>query len=154
MLQTRHDPVEHGDLSALLCLDDAATQASVIDQLSQLGFAIHTAVHPEEAPALLTAHPYEIIVIGEHFGGADAGSNSVLSELGRLPLDQRRRSYAVLLGPGMESRSEMLAFLHSVDLTLHLDELPDFKTIVGKGIVRQESYYESFLAVRKSVLGG
>lgn len=147
-LQTRNDPLEHGDLAALLCLDDPEMQAVAIDQLSQLGFAIHTGLYVEEIAIRLRSRTYEVIVVGENFAGSDADTNPALNEIARLSLQQRRGSFVILLGPTMESRSEMQAFVYSVDLTLRSDEAQNLKTIAGRGIVRQEEFYSAFNGVR------
>ncbi len=154
-LQTRNDSFEHGDLAALLCVDDPELQSLVIDQLSQLGFAFHTALFPEEVAVRLRARTYDLVVVSENFAGsADAEANPVLHELAQLPLDQRRVSYVILIGPTMESRSDMQAFVHNVDLTLRLDEAPNLKAVAGRGIVRQEEFYSAFKGVSQALRSG
>ena len=156
-LQTRNDSFEHGDLAALLCIDDPQLQQTAIDELSQLGFAFHTALYPEEVAVRLRARSYEIVVVSENFGGADAESNSALHELSLLPLDQRRISYVILIGSTMESRSEMQAFVHSVDLTLNLADAMNpggLKAHAGRGIVRQEEFYSALKGVMQMIRGG
>lgn len=150
-LETRNDPLEHGDLSALICIDEPELQAVVIDQLTQLGFALHTGLFPEEVAVRLRARTYEIIVISETFCGGDVHTNPALHELNALGLDQRRGSYAILIGENMESRSEMQAFIYSVDLTLQTADAANLKAIAGSGIVRHEESYATFHGVRKSV---
>jgi hypothetical protein len=153
-LQTRNDAFEHGDLAALLCVDDPHLQSSVIDELSQLGFAFHTALYPEEVAVRLRSRSYELVVVSERFGGSELDSNPVLHELTLVPLAQRRDSVVVLVGPGMESRSDMQAFIHGVDLTLREDELSNFKAIVGRAIIRQEEFYSAFKGVMQAQRGG
>ncbi len=150
-LETRNDPFEHGDLSALVCVDEPALQAIVIDQLTQLGFGIHTGLYPEEVAVRLRARTYEIVVVAENFAGGDLETNPALHELGSLSLDQRRASYVILIGPSMESRSEIQAFMCSVDLTLRVEDAENLRVIAGGGIVRHEESYATFHAVRKSV---
>lgn len=152
-LQTRNDAIEHGDLAALICVDDPAVQNAVIEQLTHLGFSFHTAHFPEEVSMRLRARNYEIVVIGESFGGGDLSHHPVIEELNRLSLEQRRIAYAILVGPSMESRSEMQAFLYSVDLTLREDQLDNLKTIVGRGIVRKEEFYNAYNGVAQSLKG-
>lgn len=150
-LQTRNDSIEHGDLSALICIDDAEIQAVVLEQLAVLGFNFHTAPFPEEVTFRLKARPYELVVTTENFGGGDLSHHPVLEELNRLSLAHRRTAYVILIGPSMESRSDMQAFLYSVDLTLREDQLGNLTTIVGRGIVRKEEFYNSFTGVAQSL---
>jgi hypothetical protein len=142
--QPRNDVLEHGDLAALICIDDAELQAAVIEQISALGFGIHTALFYEEVAVKLRSHNYELVVVTENFSGADLASNRVLNELAMLPLSQRRIAFVVLIGPTMTSRSEMQAFHYSVDLVLRDDEVGNLQTIVNRGIARHEEFYASF----------
>lgn len=150
-LQSRSDTLELGDLGALICIDDADLQEVVIDQLSQLGFGIHTGLYTEEVAVRLRARVYEIIVVAEDFASSDVDANPVLNEIANLPLDQRRVSYVILIGPSMDSRSEMQAFIYSVDLTLRNEDAPNLKAIAGRGIVRQEEFYSTFKGVLTAV---
>lgn len=148
---TRNDPLEHGDLAALICIDDAALQGAVIDQVSQLGFGIHTGLFAEEVGVRLRSRSYDLIVVSENFGGADAESNPALHEITGIPMSQRRESFVILTGPSMVTRSEMQAFMYSVDLVVKREDVPTLKTIAGRGIVRQEEFYATFNSVLKAV---
>ena len=148
---SRNDIIEEGDLSSLVCIDEAALQGIVFDQLSQLGFGIHTALHGEEVAAKLRARVYDIVVISERFANCDAATNSALAEVANMALELRRETYVVLIGPNMNSRSDMQAFLFSVDLVIRKDEAFQLKTIAGRGIVRQEEFYTAFNSVLKAV---
>jgi len=148
---TRNDPLEHGDLASLICIDDAALQAAVIDQVGQLGFGVHTGLFAEEVSVRLRSRSYDLIIVSENFGGGDAESNPVLHELTNIPMSQRRDAFIVLVGPSMVTRSEMQAFMHSVDLVVKREDVPNLKTIAGRGIVRQEEFYAAFNAVLKTV---
>jgi hypothetical protein len=150
-LQTRNDSFEHGDLVALLCIGSPELQELAIDQITQLGFAIHTAFTAEEANSKLTTHPYNIVAIEENLEGTDAQTHPILAELAALRLDARRDLFVVLIGPGMETQSDSQAFGLSVDLTINLADAPNLKTLVGRGIVAQEEFYAAFNAVKKDV---
>ncbi len=149
--ESRNDAIEHGDLAALVCIDDPILQAVIIEQLTQLGFGVHTALFAEEASVKLTSRSYDVVVVDENFAGSDVETNPALTEIANIPLSQRRSTYAILIGPGMVSRSEMQAFKHSVDLVLKEDEAPNLKTIAGRGIVRQEEFYATFTNVLRAI---
>jgi len=140
-----------GDLSALICIEDEMTQAQVIDQIAPLGFSTHTATDAGQADFHLQSHTYEMVVVHEQFAGSDVEGNTILHLLREMPLNRRRGTLVLLIGPTMESHSEMQAFLYGVDLTLHESELDDFRTLAGRGLVRQEERYEAFHAVFKRV---
>ena len=147
----RNDIIEEGDLSALVCVDDPALQSGVFDQLTQLGFGIHTALHGEDVARKLRGRVYDMVLVSERFANCDLPTNSALLEIAQMPLENRRETFVVLLGPGMNTRSEMQAWLFSVDLVIRQDEVFNLKTIAGRGIVRQEEFYTVFNSVLKAV---
>ena len=150
-LQTRNDSFEHGDLVALLCIGSPELQEIAIDQITQLGFAIHTATNAEYAISKISSQPYNIVAIEENLEGTDAATHPILAELATIRLDVRRDLFVVLIGPGMETQSENQAFALSVDLTVNLQDTPNLKTLVGRGIVAQEEFYAAYKAVKKDV---
>jgi len=147
----RNDIIEDGDLSSLVCIDDSELQGLVFDQLAQLGFGIHTAFNGEEVNTKLRGRVYDIVVISERFANCEAATNSALVEIASMPLETRRETYVVLIGPNMNSRSDMQAFLFSVDLVVRQEDAFQLKTIAGRGIVRQEEFYAVFNNVLKAV---
>lgn len=151
MLQIRIDPLEHGDLAALVCLDDPGLQALVIEHLTQLHFGIHTAATPEEVLYRLHTRTYEVLVTGESFAQGNIESHAVLDIIGKLRLSDRRGIYVVVIGEQLQSNSSMEAFIYSVDLTLNTVDMADFKGIVGRGIVAQEEFSAAFKAISKAL---
>jgi hypothetical protein len=143
-IQTRVDHIETNDRSALICVDEPLLQTTVIEQISQMGFGIHTALYAEEVAVKLRSRVYDLVVIGETFAGASAETNSALTEMANLPLEQRRKSFVILIGPVLVSRSEMQSFMFSVDLTLNDDDAPNLKTIAGLGTSLKAEFYTSF----------
>lgn len=147
----RNDIIEEGDLAALVCIDDGAVQSIVFDQLRQLQFGIHTAFSGEEVSTKLRSRIYDIVIVSERFANCDAPTNSALAEIAAMPLETRRETYIVLIGPNMNTRSEMQAFLFSVDMVIRVEDAFQLKTIAGKGIVRQEEFYSVFNSVLRAV---
>jgi len=150
MLQSRIDPLEHGDVAALVCLDDPGLQEFVIDQLGQLHFGIQTANTPDEVAYRLHGRTFEVVVTSEHFANGNMEAHTILDALAKLPLAERRSAFVVMIGENLQSRSSIDAFVYSVDLTLNTIDLLDFKNVVGRGIVQQEEFYAPYKAVYKA----
>ncbi len=150
-LQTRNDMIEHGDLSALVCIDEPEMQAIVFEHLSPLGFGIHCGLYPEEASVKLRTRAYDIIVTAERFAGADAQTSPILSLIAELSLIQRRDIFVVLIGPSLTSRSAMQAFMYSVDLVVNEADAENLKSFVGRGITQREEAYGAFNTVWRAV---
>ncbi|MEI6350109.1 MAG: hypothetical protein WCP06_03270 [Verrucomicrobiota bacterium] len=153
-LQTRNDLIEHGDLACLIAVDVPETQSVAIEQFTQLGFGIHTALSSEEFTTKFHANPYDVIVISEQLGACDVDTNPAIAELVVLSPIQRRELFVVLIGPNMVSRSEMQAFHYSVDITVNQADAHELKTIAGRGILKQEEFYAAFNSVLKAMRAG
>jgi len=119
--------------------------------LTPLGFVIQTAPTPKDALTGLHTQICDLVVTSEDFGGADAFSHPVLSELAEFPLDLRRSSFVILIGPNRTSQSEIQAFSLSVDMVLRPEDTPKLKGLVGQGLARKEAFYATFRAMEKLV---
>lgn len=143
-IQTRIDPVAQHERWALVCIDEPLLRETVIEQISQLGCEIHTALYSEEVSVKLRGRMYDIIVIAETFAGANVETNSVLTETANFPLDQRRETFVILIGSALASRSEMQAFMYSVDLALTDGDAANLKATVSQELARKEEFYTPF----------
>lgn len=146
-------PFQNSNFTALLCVEPGELQKIVTEQLTLLGFEIHAATTPEEAATQWYSHFYDVILISETFGGGDIETHPVLADLAGVPLDLRRSMFVVLIGSRRTTRSEMEAFIHSVDLVVSLQDGPNLKALIGQGLARQEEVYADFHAVTKRLQG-
>lgn len=145
------EPYAQHEFTALVCFDTPEQIAAASEQLTSLGFNIETAQTTETALSALRSLVCDIVVTSEDFGGADAFTNPVLSEVNGLPLDARRALFVVLMGQNRTTQSEMDAFTFSVDLVLNPQDIPRLKALVGQGIARKEEFYRVFRALEKMV---
>ena len=77
----RLDLFEPGDQTALVCLDVPEVQRIVVDQLTALGYKIHTGLFVEDIQLKLRTHVYDVVVVAEHFNAADIETNAI--QIGR-----------------------------------------------------------------------
>lgn len=139
---------------ALVCMDEPSIQQIIVDALAGMGFEVHKLPSSDDAGVQLQTHPYRLVVLSEQFGGGEVESNPMLNDLANLPIERRREAFVVMVGAAMESRSTLHAFIYSVDLVLSYDDLVHFRTLVGRGIGSQDSFYAPFKAVNRMVRGG
>lgn len=142
--QNRLDLFESGDQTALVCLDVPEVQRIVVDQLTALGFKIHTGFFEEDILLKLRAHVYDVVVVAEHFNAADIETNPILAETVHAPAEQRRRQFVAVVGSSFVTGDQMEAFQHSVDLVVGLADVVNLRPVLRRGLQRMREFYAPF----------
>ena len=142
--QNRLDLFEPGDQTALVCVDVPEVQRIVVDQLTTLGYKIHTGLFVEDILLKMRAHIYDVLVVSEHFNASDIGSNPVLAEAIHSPAEQRRRQFLAVVGSSFVTNDEMEAFQHSVDLVVGLADVVNLRPVIRRGLRRAQEFYAPF----------
>ena len=142
--ETRFDIFEPGDLTALVCIDQPEYQQQIVEQLSSMDYKMHVGLFAEDISLKLKTHPYDVVVIDEHFGGYHLHNNQVLFEAINMPGAQRRNQYVVLIGSSVMTNDEMMAFIFSVDLVFNVADLSNLKPVLRRGVARQKEFYYDF----------
>jgi CheY-like chemotaxis protein len=137
----RFDFFEPGDKTALVCLDVPEMQRLVIEQLDALGYKVHTGLFVDDSILKIRTHPYDAVVMSEHFNGMGLSDHVLLKEAVRLPAAQRRKQLMVLIGVDFSTNDEAQAFAQSVDLVISLADLPNLKPVLRRAAVRQTEFY-------------
>lgn len=137
----RFDFFEPGDKTALVCLDVPEMQRLAVEQLDAVGYKIHTALFLEDCVLKLRAHPYDLVLVSEHFNGLDLSDHVVLREGANTPPAVRRRQVYVLIGPNFVTNDELQAFSHSVDAVVALSDLQNLKPVVRRAAQRQAEFH-------------
>jgi hypothetical protein len=143
--QNRYDVFEEGDQTALVCIDDPEIQQPAVDQLTSLGYKIHTGLFPEDVALKLRTHNYNLVLLYEHFNGCDLETNQILKEVVNVPAEQRRQQFVVLIGPNMVTSEEMQTFIYSVDLVFSLSDLANLKTVLRRSVAQHKEFYGPFM---------
>ncbi len=149
-LQERYDIFEPGDLTALVCVDNAEHQGVVLEQLTGLDYKIHVGLFNDDVELKLKTHPYDVIVLNETFGGVPAAINPTVLSAITLPIDQRRRQFLVLLGDDYVTNDEMMGFIRSVDLVVNPGDLANLKPVLRRAVTRHKEFYHIFVDVLKT----
>jgi hypothetical protein len=143
-LQHRHDIFEPDDLTSLVCVDEPEVQRTVVEQLGELDYRIHTGLFAEDISLRLRAHTYHVVVIYETFAGSVAEGNPVLLETIRTPSSQRRNQFVVLIGPNMVTNNEIQAFQYSVDLVVSVSDIANFRPLLRRAVAHHTDFYRKF----------
>ena len=140
----RLDFFELGDRTALVCLDVPEIQRIVVEQLTELGYKMHTGLFMEDILLKLCAHAYDVVIVSEHFNATDTATNPIIATAIDAPPAQRRRQFIVVLGSSFTSGDEMQAFAASVDLVIGLADVVNLRPIVRRGVNRAQEFYAPF----------
>ncbi len=148
--QNRLDLFEPGDQTALVCLDVPEVQRIVVDQLTALGYKIHTGFFVDDILLKLRAHLYDVVVVAEHFNASDIETNPVLAEIVHSPADHRRRQFVVVVGSSFATNDGMEGFQHSVDLVVGLADVVNLRPVLRRGLRRTQEFYAPFHEAAKA----
>lgn len=141
----RFDIFEPGDKTALVCMDVPEMERLVIQQVSDLGYKIHTGLSVEDLIFKMRAHPYDLLVIAENFGASDAATNPLLAETIASPASQRHQQLVVFVGASLTTADEAQAFQYSVDVVINLADIMNMRPVLRRAAVRAQEFYGRYL---------
>jgi hypothetical protein len=133
-----------GDKTALVCVDHLQYQKLVVPQIADLGYKIHLGLFEEDVLLKLATYNYNVVVVYENFKRASADENPILRELVKRPGALRRQHFVVLLSHRGVTNDPMLAFTRSVDLVVNIEDLPNLKPVLRRGVAHHAELYQPF----------
>ena len=139
--QHRFDFFEPGETTALVCLDVPEMQRLVHEQLDALGYRIHTGLFLDDSLLKIRAHPYDVVLVSEHFAGVSLEGHPILTEAAISPAAQRRKQVYVLIGADLSTNDDLQAFSYSVDLVVSLADLANLRPVLRRAVARQAEFY-------------
>jgi hypothetical protein len=143
----RIDLFEPGDKTALVCIDVPEVQRLVVENLSELEYKIHTGLFADDILLKLQSHPYNVVIVSEHFNATTLETNPILHAVLDLPASQRRRQMVALIGSGLHTDSDMEAWVNSVDVVVSLADVPNLKHVLRRAAQRTEGFYAPYNAI-------
>jgi hypothetical protein len=150
-ITNRLDVFEPGDQTALVSLDVPEAQRLVVEQLSALGYKMHTGLFTEDILLKMRTHIYDVVLISEHFNGTDLETNPILAEATRFNPHQRRKQVVVIIGSSLNTDDESEAFQHSVDLVVNLTDMINLRPVLRRAVLRKHEFYTPFNETMKAV---
>ena len=143
----RVDLFEPGDKSCLVCVDVPEVQRIVVENLSELGYKMHTGLFPDDILLKLQSHHYELVIISEHFNASNLETNPILQAIVETPANLRRKQVVVVIGSSLHTDSEMEAWSISADLVVGLADVPNLKHVLRRAITRSQNFYAPYIGV-------
>ena len=115
---------EQGHPLALVCMDDPAEREQVMAALRAQTYAPRAATSAADAIQRLRFMAYALLVLRDGYGSAGGDGNPVLDYLAKMGMATRRLMHVVFLSAGARSHDVAAAFARSVNLVLHVNDLP------------------------------
>ena len=118
----------------LLCLDDPQMRERIRAALDQERYELFSANLVPEATELLNESRAEVLVLSPTFDGDHQGGSVMISNIGRLTPQKRRRTYVILISPQLRTMDTYLAFANGVNLTIHPEDVDSFQAIFERSV--------------------
>lgn len=143
------DIFEPGDSTCLICCDLQDYQEFMAQQMHSLDYKVHIGSNFEDIIAKLTATVYDVILLFETIEDCDLENNEALGHIVNMELEKRHEQFVCLVGPGVRTNDEMIAFVLSVDMTMSIHDVANMKTLLRRAVAR----YRDFYGLYKETLG-
>ena len=135
---------DHGDKTALVCVDDQTCQKMIVSQLTDLGYTVHLGLFEEDVLLKLATYSYHVVVVYENFKDGSAQENPILREMMKRSGSVRRENFVVLISHRSATNDAMTAFIQSVDQIVNVSDLPNFKPVLRRGAAQHSELYLAF----------
>ena len=138
------DFVSATDKPALLAFSTPEWLDSARSALQELGYKVHTAATHGDFLIRFSQFRYQVVVLEELFAANSIEENSTLAAMQAMPMNQRRHTCVVLLGPSFQTFTPMQAFQQSVNAVISPSEIFLLKQLIEKAVADNNSFLHSY----------
>ena len=136
------DYLSPGQSAALVCINRAESRGEAKEMLEGIGYVVDMPSAAAHALQRLRFNQYHLILLDDDFEGKSP--NPVAGYLAALNMNIRREMLVVLIGQRFKTADHLQAFMESVNLLLHPDDLPQLVTFLSRGLRDHERFYKVF----------
>ena len=136
------DYIPPGQASALLCVNREECRRELQVMLEASGYVVDIPGTADQALQRLRFNQYHVILLDDNF--EEKSPNPVAQYLVSLNMNIRRDMFVVLIGERFKTADHLQAFMESVNLILHPDDLPHLTTFLTRGLNEHERFYKVF----------
>ena len=136
------DYIPPGQASALLCVNREECRRELKVMLEASGYVVDMPGTADQALQRLRFNQYHVILLDDNF--EEKSPNPVAQYLASLNMNIRRDMFVVLIGERFKTADHLQAFMESVNLILHPDDLPHLTTFLTRGLNEHERFYKVF----------
>jgi predicted Zn finger-like uncharacterized protein len=136
------DRLQPGQSCALLCVNEEQRRRELKAMLEASEYVVDIPATADQTLQRLRFNQYHIILLDDDFEGKSP--NPVAEYLAMLNMNTRREMFVVLIGDRFKTADHLQAFMESVNLILHPDDLPHIATFLTQGLHEHERFYKVF----------
>jgi CheY-like chemotaxis protein len=136
------DYIPPGQASALLCVNRDESRRELKVMLEASGYVVDIPAAADQALQRLRFNQYHVILLDDDFEGKSP--NPVAQYLASLNMNIRRDMFVVLIGKRFKTADHLQAFMESMNLILHPDDLPHLGTFLSRGLSEHERFYKVY----------
>ena len=126
---------------SLVLIEEPGLYDKVAGSISNLGYQVEGATSVIEALDKLVSFNYSTVVLHAGFGGENLRLSTIHSHLLKLPMEQRRLIYYILIGPDLNTCYDLEALSLSANLVVNEEHVPQMNHILKKGFREYEELF-------------
>ena len=134
-----------GQPGALVCVASPAEREQIVAALRRDGCVAYIAGDAAEAVERLRFGADPLVILRDGFGAPAGGGNPVLDHLALMGTARRRSLHVVFLSPHVRSQDPAAALARSVNLVLHVNDLPRMSEALKRSRAEAEEAYRVLL---------
>jgi hypothetical protein len=142
-LPEARDCLQPGQSAALLCVNWEESRGELRAILEGMGYIVDIPEAADHALQRLRFNQYHVILLDDDVAGKPP--NPVVGYLAGLNMNTRREMFVVLIGQRFRTADHLQAFMESVNLLLHPNDLPQLVTFLSRGLREHERFYKVFI---------
>jgi predicted Zn finger-like uncharacterized protein len=141
-LRDAMDYLSAGQSAALLCMNRTESRNEVKAMLEGLGYVVDIPTATDRALQRLRFNQYQVVLLDDDFDGESP--SPLAGYLASLNMNLRREMFVILIGQRFKTADRLQAFVESVNLIVHCDDLPQLVTFLSRGLRDHERFYKVF----------
>ncbi len=136
---------EEGVKLALVMNNDERETRKIKEALEGLGYRYVQGNNTQEAVGKMRFHRFDLIILSDYFDNVPLEKSPILNYLNHLSMFVRRKIFVVLIGEGLRTIDNMMAFAMSANLVVNEKDLEKFSNILRRAISENEKFYKVFM---------
>jgi len=142
---------EEGVKLALVMNNDKRQTKKIKEALEGLGYRYVQGNNTEKAVGKMRFHRFDLIILSDYFDNVPLEKSHILNYVNHLSMFVRRKIFVALIGEGLRTMDNMMAFAMSANLVVSLNDLDKFSIILKRAVFDNEKFYKVFFDTLKEV---
>jgi len=142
---------EEGVKLALVMNNDEQQTRKIKEALEGLGYRYVRGNNTQEAVGKMRFHRFDLIILSDYFDNVPLEESHILNHLNHLSMFVRRKIFVALIGEGLRTMDNMMAFAMSSNLVVSVNDLDKLSIILKRAVSDNEKFYKVFFDSLKEV---